>query len=896
MSSEHWEQVKEIFDCALRRRPEERGEFLNEVCPDNETVRHEVESLLSSFDHADHFMEKPVVGEMAEAVTIKKIVFTKGQYLRHYEISEQIGAGGMGEVYSAHDTRLNRRVALKVLPAASSSDKEANQRLWREARAAATLDHPNICAIHEIAETASCNFIVMQYIEGELLADKLKAGRMSLRAVLSVAVQVADALQEAHRHRIIHRDIKPANIIINERGQAKVLDFGLAKFAENIDAKTKVATAGLSSKSGAIMGTVPYMSPEQVRANRLDARTDIFSFGAMLYEMSCGSQPFARDTDAETISAILRDEPSWADIPAELQPIVQKCLMKNADERYQAAKDLLVDLQNLQKSLEKEAGASISPASLRTSPANGKLTGVQTDTTVTQPRSSAEYLVTEIKRHKLAAAAVIVVLLLAPIAVVFLSHMRKPSAENRVVKSIAILPFKALNEETNNQYLGLGIADSIIAKTSQINGLTVRPTSAVRKYFQGEVDALAAAREQKVDTVLDGTIQQSGDRLRITVNLLNVSDGSSLWAETFNLNFNDIFKMQDEVSRQIAGRLRLKLSEAEAARIARRDSSNAEAYKYYAKAMYHFGNVNAFPDSRPEADLAVDLFKKAIEHDPDYALAHAQLGYTYTKIAVFLEENPAWIELAKRKLAVAERLNPQLAEVHAARYFISFSQYERWQIEIAFRELRLAQEIDPDVAHTELADLYNHVGLEDQAVVEFETALRIDPNSDYTKGSYIHEFYQQNRPDLALELSRRFYNRGPGLQYYLEKMMPKEAEPLIEKELKEDPEMGRIQQIQLLSLQGRHAEAQAAGLEFLNTVLKNRGYHHYTYWIARVFAQGGKSEEALRWLRYTAENGFPCYPLFERDPFLDRIREDPSFKQFMAEMKTRWEGYQREFG
>lgn len=896
--------MKEIFDAALRHKPEERPQFLDEVCADNETVRYEVESLLSSFDHADNFMEKPVVGEMGEATTIKKNIFVKGQSLGHYEIIEQIGAGGMGEIYLAQDTRLNRKVALKV-PASMVSNQEVNKRLWREARAAAMLDHPNICAIHEIAESEDCSFIVMQYIVGETLAEQLKREKLNLPEILNFAVQIADALTEAHEAHIIHRDIKPANIIVNDKGQVKVLDFGLAKFAAE-NAESKVTTTKLSSKSGAIMGTVPFMSPEQVRGKRLDARTDIFSFGAMLYEMSCGRSPFARETDAETISAILRDEPFFGEIPEQLQPIVQKCLMKKTDKRYQTAKDLLFDLKNLQKRLE-------TGSEFRVTPSDGVFEAQETQsleavtTAENQPPegrtlnavSSAAHLVAGIKRHKIAALVVLTVLLTVTATVVWrASSLRSPTAAKAPAKTIAVLPFKSLNPESHDQYLGLGIADSIIAKTSQIDGLTVRPTSAVSKYLNSEVDSLAAAREQKVDTVLDGTIQQSGERLRVSVNLLNVADGRSLWTETFNLSVNDIFKMQDEVSRQVAARLRLKLSEAEAARIARRDSSNPEAYKYFAKGMYHVGNVNSDLTSRPEADLAVDLFKRAIELDPNYALAHAQLGYSYTKIAVFLEYNSAWVELAKQELATAERLNPQLAEVHAARYFIAFSQYEGWNIETAFRELRLAQEIDPDVAHNELADLYNHVGLEDKAIEEFETALRIDPNSDYIKSGYIQEFMQQNRPDLALELNERFYNRGTDSQYYLEKMMAKEAEPLIAQQLQKNPvpEFVRIEQIQLLALQGKHDEAQAATSEFLATVRKNRGYHHFTYYAARVFAQGGKSAEALKWLRYTAENGFPCYPLFERDPYLNPIRKDPEFSKFLAEMKERWEGYRREFG
>jgi serine/threonine-protein kinase len=887
MVNGNWEQIKEIFDAALQYKPEDRPAFLDRVCSDKETVRHEVESLLSSFDQAEGFMDKPLVSDLTQAATSKANAFAKGHRLGHYEIIEPLGAGGMGEVYLAHDTRLSRRVALKVLPAASAANQEAKQRLWREARAAATLDHPNICAIHEISEADDCIFIVMQYVEGETLAAKLKREKLPLPEILNLAVQIADALAEAHAQGIIHRDIKPANIMVNNKGQAKVLDFGLAKFAaENAEVKSQVATAKALSKSGAILGTVPFMSPEQVRGKRLDVRTDIFSFGAMLYEMSCGRLPFAGDTDAETISAILRDEPSFIEIPDDLQAIVRKSLRKNADERYQTAQAVAADLRQLQKRLELteapvvESGAATTPQPFRTT-------------------ASVGYLISGIKPYKRAASVILVVLMMATLAiVVWLNYLSKPTVERAPLKSIAVLPFKSLNPEADDHYLGLGIADSIIAKSSQIDGLTVRPTSAIRKYVNAEVDSLEAARDQKVDTVLDGTIQQAGERLRVSVTLLNVSDGSVLWAETFNVTFNDIFKMQDEVSRQIAARLRLKLSDAQAARLARRDSANPEAYNYYAKAMYHFYNIRPNLSTRSESDLAIDLFKKALELDPDYALAHAQLGYTYTRIAVFQEENPAWIELAKQQLAIAERLNPQLAEVHAARYFIAFSQYEGWQIDTAFRELRLAQEIDPDLAHSELAGLYNHIGLEDKAIEEYETALQIDPNNEFTKEGYITECYQQNRPDLALELSKRFYNRSPDADYYLEKMMAKEAEPLIAQQLQKNPnsDTTRIERVVLLALQGKHDEAQAAGLEFLATVRKNRGYHHYAYAVARVFAQGGKSAEALKYLRYTATNGFPCYPLFERDPYLNPIRKDPQFIKFLAELKAQWQGYRQQFG
>ncbi|MGI8638365.1 MAG: protein kinase domain-containing protein [Pyrinomonadaceae bacterium] len=349
MANENWQQVREIFDDALRQKSERREGFVNRACGGDEVLLAEVESLLASFDSAEDFLETPAIAKVADQLLTESRQFSNGQLLGHYEIVGQIGAGGMGEVYLARDKQLNRRVALKVLHRNLSADNQANRRLLREAQAAALFDHPNICAIYEISETDDCSFIVMQYVEGETLADILAKERLSVETSLDLAIQIVDALAEAHANHIIHRDIKPANIVVNKKGQAKVLDFGLAKFVE---AETGEETVKSLNTSGAVMGTVPYMSPEQLRGKQLDARSDIFSFGAVFYEMVGGRQAFARDNNAETISAILNDQPDWTKIPARLRLILQKSLMKNKDGRYPSARDLARDLQDLRKSGE----------------------------------------------------------------------------------------------------------------------------------------------------------------------------------------------------------------------------------------------------------------------------------------------------------------------------------------------------------------------------------------------------------------------------------------------------------------------------------------------------------------------------------------------------------------
>ncbi len=454
----------------------------------------------------------------------------------------------------------------------------------------------------------------------------------------------------------------------------------------------------------------------------------------------------------------------------------------------------------------------------------------------------------------------------------------------RVIPEVATLPVTAWQRSRRSVYLVITCATLVAA--------------AALMFYRSGTRGHAAARELKVDAVLDSTFMHVGDQLRVSVNLLRVEDGTSLWAERFDERFTDIFAIQDKVSRQVAQRLHSKLDPAAQARITKRYTSNPEAYNYYAKGMYHFGNIWPDPKTRSDSALAVDLFKKAIDLDPKYALAHAQLGSTYARTAVFQEDNPSLIEQAKQELAIAETLDPQLAEVHLARYFIEFSQYEGWQVETAMRELRLAQQLDPNVGRIQLADFYSHIGLEKQAVEVLETALQIDPNNDQLKSQFITEYALSARPDEALESRKRFFNRGPDLSYYLDKRMVKEAAPLVEQAYQKDPgsDVARSDQALLLALQGKHQEAEAAVPAILEKLRKNRGYHHFTYSFARIYALGGKSDEALKWLQVTVQEGFPCFPLFERDSFLDPIRKDPDFIRFMAEMRTRWESYQRQFG
>src|SRR3989449_6342194 len=433
VTSENWQQVKELFEAALKRKPVERVAFLDQACAGDEALRREVESLLESYEQAGSFMAAPAVEAAVESLLGEQVKLSPGQRMGHYQIVALIGEGGMGEVYLAEDVLLGRKVALKLLPAEFTKDLQRVRRFQQEARAASALNHPNIITIHEIGEVDGLNFIVTEFIAGETLRQRMATARLNLATVLDVATQTAGALAAAHAAGIVHRDLKPENIMVRPDGLIKVLDFGLAKLTEprTSDVEGEAPTvARVDTKMGAIMGTAQYMSPEQARGLKVDARTDIFSLGVVLYEMLAGRAPFVGETTADTISVLLHKEPQplstlAPDTPADLQHIVSKTLRKDKDERYQTVKSLLVDLTTLKQELEFTAKLERSAAPDRhdavlqngapTSSANAVIENARTQAIAARPTSSAEYIVSQIEQHR-GLAAVVSVLLLAATA------------------------------------------------------------------------------------------------------------------------------------------------------------------------------------------------------------------------------------------------------------------------------------------------------------------------------------------------------------------------------------------------------------------------------------------------------------------------------------------------
>ena len=903
-----WDNLKEIFHAAMALPPTERAVYLDQACEGNPSLRRHVESLLKSAEETGNFVDLPGFAAAADML-IEFRELQPGTLVAHYRILSLLGEGGMGRVYLAEDTKLRRKVSLKFLPTNFAQDKERMRRFEQEARAVSALNHPNILTIHEISDVDGQRFIVTEFIEGQTLRERLRSG-LDVDQALEIAIQVASALVAAHRLQIVHRDIKPENIMIRkDDGLVKILDFGLAKITQrrpDLTLDSKIDTAVIAKTGpGVVMGTAAYMSPEQARGDRVDERTDIWSLGVVLYEMVAGCSPFVFGTSNEIILSIVSKDPvpllgRYSEgAPERLEEIVEKALSKNRDERYQTSKDLLIDLKRLKQTLESRASVqrSKSPDQVGAPTSRAQTQATQSGAPNTQAASSAEYIVNQVKSHKRGAVVTLVIFLTVVTGALIYAWRYKQSAASGLpeIKSLAVLPLRSLDPGENS--LGLGITDAVIRRISQTGAVIVRPTSAVRRYANEETDALSAAKQLGVDSVLEGTVQRAEERLRVTVNLLRTSDGSSLWADNFDMRVADIFTIQDTISQQVTSRLQLKLNAAQKDRLEKRYTSNAEAYEYFVKGRTSFERVSTAIGDREPAETGIAYFKKAVELDPKYALAYAALGQTYMWMANFNDpDNPTWVGLAQQSLSQAESLDPQLAEIHEARFQYFFSKYGNWDLAQAGREVRRALDLNSNLGegHSDLGVLYDHLGLDEAVGLrENQRWLEIDPTNTSAQSRLVESYELYGKFNEALDAQRRFFGTpGPPLSLMAKGSLD-EAQTLLEAAVKKNSGdlRARARLALLIALRGKFQEAEAAIPPILERARNNRSYHHITYDIACIYALAGKTDDAVKSLRITADTGMPNYPLFLRDTHLNRIRKEPAFTSFMAELKPRWESY-----
>jgi TolB-like protein len=784
-----------------------------------------------------------------------------GERFERYVIESEIGAGGMGQVFRARDSRLQRPVAIKVL-SSEIADPMARHRFEREALAASALNHPHIVTVYEAGETNGHPYLVTEIVEAGTLDEWAASTRPTWRQVADLMAGAADGLASAHAAGILHRDIKPQNILVTTSGSAKLADFGLATLAgeDAVDGGAATVTH-LKTQPGVVVGTLAYMSPEQATGQRLDARSDIFSFGVVLYELLAGRRPFKGPTSVALLHAIAQDPtpPLPGDLPKLLQAIVEKALEKNPADRYQTMRDLVVDLRKV-------------------------------------ARQSAELPVGNVKSNRtqlVACAAVLIVIGVGSWAAFF---RRGPGTAAAPVRSLAVLPLKPLAQGSNDADVGLGLADTIITRIGQIEGVTVRPTSAVRKYSAPDANALDAARELQVDVVLDGTLQRAGDRLRVNMLLVRVSDGATLWGKTFNTAFADVFAIEDEIATGVVSELRLSLSQAERMRLTKHHTASPEAYEYYLKGVATFSSVgSASANVTGNVDKGIELLERAVAIDPNYALAHAQLAWGDMWLASINGDEVAFAR-ARKALARAEALDPNLAESYLVRYSVLMSSFSGFQVLPAFEALKKAQALNPNIGHYDLGSFYVELGLLEAGLRELRRALEIDPTNEAARSEIPNAYWINALYDDAIKANQALPRPVAwSYAYFVGAGRLDEARRMIDEVLAREPDhtFALRAKALLLAKEGLHTEARRTFQPFLPDDARGRTYHHATYTRACIDALAGDAEAAVHWLDETVKHGLPVYPAFARDTCFDPIRGSAQFTRFMTELKPVWDGYAR---
>jgi eukaryotic-like serine/threonine-protein kinase len=882
MKAERWQQINDLFQSATECPSEERATFLDEACHGDKSLRREVESLLASYERAENFIESPAYEGAPELLTNDdRAGALVGESIGHYRIESLIGVGGMGEVYLARDDLLGRKVALKFLPERLTADVTQLSRFKTEARAASALNHPNILTVYEIGAVGNRHFIATEFIEGITLRASLAGGKMNLHDALNIAVQAASALAAAHETGVVHRDIKPENIMLRPDGYVKVLDFGIAKLTEQqpaSDSHGVGTTTALQTRPDLVLGTARYMSPEQARGQIVDGRTDIWSLGTVLYEMTAGVAPFAGETPSDCIASILTTEPPLLrdvlsasrtdsscgepDVPLKLQAIVQKALRKNRDERYQTIKEMLADLRHLKE--ESEAKGSSPQAQARDEP-----------------------LVTKIKRHKRAASLTLAGAMLAVGALAYHFYFVAP-AQSPTEKSIAVLPFADLSQARDQEYFCDGIQEEILTRLAKIADLKVISRTSTQRFKSAPKNLPQIAKQLGVANILEGTVQKADNQVRVHVQLISARNDSHLWAEKYDRKLTDVFGVESEIAKAIANTLQARLSGSEQRAIATRPTENAEAHQLYLKGTFFF-NKRTGPDLR----TSIEYFKNAIGQDPNYALAYAGLADAYALLSLYGGEgSQETVSQAKAAARKALELEDTLPEAHnslglvLALFDFDFAQSKK--------EFERAIELNPNyaTAHHQFGNMNLAMSGEfDRAIAEGKRAVELDPLSLIINADFGQNFLLARRYDEAIDQFRktlamdaRFYyarwSLGEALQMrgQLDEAM---AEYQKAAEVADDPiVLALLAQGYARTGQGDKAWNLLSQLEQLATER-----HVGPLIFAVVHLALGENEKAIDDLeRAYRERADPYIVGIKVEPLLDPLRGDPRFERLVAKV------------
>ncbi len=834
-----------------------------------------------------------------------------GRTFSHYGILERLGQGGMGEVFLAKDLILKRKVALKFLPEDLEADARIQKRFLREARSAAALDHPYICHIHEVGSLQGRSFIAMEYVEGQTLQKKLAEGALELRAALKTATETAEALEVAHRENIVHRDLKPSNIMISNQGHAKVLDFGLAKRLEQeSDKETGEETDSELTNEGAVIGTLPYMSPEQLRGEGIDARSDIFSFGVVLFEMFTGIHPFCKDCPTETVTAILRDDaPPLARfrtrVPDLLEHLVRKMLAKDPDQRYQSMHEVRTDLEEL---AEDTSRSGVIPSSPKPGP-SGRSVGL--------------------------VAIAFLLLLIGWWSWDGLRMLTSSREGDRT--SIAVLPFDNLSPDSDSEYFSEGITEDITTQLSKISGLRVVSRNSALRYRDSDKSLRRIAEELGVGCILEGSVRRVDNKVRIVSQLIDASRDEHIWAETYDKDLTDIFEIQGDVARQVASALQTELTAVELERIETAPTSSLNAYDFYLKGR-DFYSRHRYQDN----ENAIKLFERALELDPDYAVAYSGLADAYVRKHYQFGLPEEWVEKAMTLALRAISIDPNCAEAYKALGFAytrkgwvqkSLEAYSKsvelnpnytpaisniavileskGQFEASLEWQKRSLSLNPTAAisYHNVGDIYRDLHDLASAEIWYGKALEVQPDYAPSIDGLVRISISGQQSSKARELVRMLLdahpdsvpgNRTAGDIELFDGALEK-AEQYYRKAIESSPggfdAMSNLRLGQVLWMRGERDLGGTILTGFVDYQLRSLDEGNEHWWprwvLAMVSAVRGNREGAYTWLEAAIEAGWRPKPEDWRAPEWDSLSKEARFQETLAELRHEIEEMRR---
>jgi eukaryotic-like serine/threonine-protein kinase len=858
MTPERWRQVTEVFHAALTRTGSARAPYLDQVCAGDPALRAEVDAMLAV----------PSEGARTDGISLNVLPTTTSQLepgtmIGPYRIECLIGTGGMGDVYRAVDTKLTRPVAIKFL-SGDLADGSARRRFQREAQLASSLNHPHILTVLDAGEFEGRQYLVTELVDGGTLNDWALGGKRTWRQVVELLVGVADGLAAAHAAGILHRDVKPANVLVAKNGYAKLSDFGLAKLeeSETPEAMTRAVTES-RTRPGLIVGSIGYMSPEQASGTGTDARSDIFSFGVVLYELLAGRRPFDGDTELERLHAIVhRPAPSLAescpDLPVALRMIVDKALEKDPTERYQSMRDLVVDLRRL-------------------------------------TRQSADVIAPAVTRHKRASrsaaaigTAVIFVGALVTWLAVFGGVRMAPAsgAGAPQIRTIAVLPLRNISRDPDQEYFADGMTEALTTSLAQISALNVIARTSTMRYQGTEKTTHEIAQELHVDAVVEGAAQRSGDRVSITAQLIEGSSDRHLWAKSYERDLRDMLALQDEVAQAIAEEIQVKLTPQEQRRLTARRPVNPEAQEAYFRGMRWLQSAATLP-------RAFDSFQQAVAKDPSYAEAYARLAVAYGAMGSrgLLPAKEASLQ-QKAAITKALELDPTLADAYSARADLLMRD---WNWQEAERDLQRALQLNPnlDEAHSLYAVYLTSFGRLEEAVTEARRAVRLGPFSGYTNNILGHILVFAGRGDEAIEHGRsmldwnaRVAHRILGLAHQqtgnTDRAVAEFQQRL--KSMGEEDVLFAETTAELAhayAVAGRRTEARRL-LSELTEMSKVRFVDPWSF--ALVHAGLGDKDQVFEWLEKASEGRSSEIRSLRVDPRMALLRSDPRYQALLRRM------------